>query len=161
MTTVVRADERVFRAHLEDGPFLSGVDRGRWRPVSVNWPFAVIAVSAAPRAGVPGEYAFRFELTNYPQCAPAARLWDAARDAPLEFKNYPTGRHRAQMAFRIDWNNGQALYLPCDRIAIQGHEAWRTQHPSMIWSSADDITKYLRIIYDLLNSNDYTGVRGT
>jgi hypothetical protein len=158
--TTIQADERVFLAHLEDGPFLSGVDRGRWRLVSVNWPYAVIAVSAAPREGAPDEYAFRFQLTNYPETGPTAMLWDAERGAQLDFKQYPTGCSRAQMAFRTDWNGGQALYLPCDRVAIQGHEPWRTQHPSMIWSPTDNITKYLGIIYDLLNSDDYTGVRG-
>ena len=158
--TTIRADERVFTAHLKEGPFLSGVDRGRWRLVSVKWPYSVIGVSAAVREGAPDEYTFRFELTNYPETAPTAQLWDIERGSRLESKKYPTGRARAQMAFRIDWNGGQALYLPCDRIAIQGHEAWRTQHASMIWSPADNITKYLRILYDLLNSHDYTGVRG-
>jgi hypothetical protein len=29
----------------------------------------------------------------------------------------------------------------------------------MIWSPRRDITQYLHVIYELLNSGDYTGVR--
>jgi hypothetical protein len=35
------------------------------------------------------------------------------------------------------------------------------QHPSMVWNPDGDITQYLRIVHDLLNSNDYTGPRCT
>lgn len=153
-------DERVFRAHLEAGPFQSGVDRGRWRLLSVDWPHAVIAVQAADHPGGPPEYAFRFELSNYPQSPPTAQPWDAELGAPLAHVRWPNGRSRIPPAFNPGWKGGLCLYLPCDRLSIEGHDAWRNQHPSMIWSSAGDITQYLRIVYDLLNSGDYTGLRG-
>jgi hypothetical protein len=152
-------DEQVFRAHLERGPYQSGVDRGRWRLISVDWPHAVIAVSAAERINSPSEYAFRFFLSDYPQTLPTAQPWDAEQGKALDFARRPSGRNRVQLAFRIDWKDGQCLYLPCDRGAIEGHEGWRTQHPEMIWSPTGDITQYLKIIYDLLNSEDYTGCR--
>ncbi len=151
-------DERVFRAHLERGPFQSGVARGRWWLVSIDWQHALIAVSAAPREGGPDEYVFRFELNDYPQSAPTAQPWDLERGVPLERGRWPTGRSRVPLAFNPNWNY-QALYLPCDRLAIPGHEPWRTQHPSMVWSPAGDITQYLRIVHELLNSKDYTGPR--
>jgi hypothetical protein len=44
---------------------------------------------------------------------------------------------------------------------MEGHEAWRTQHPSQLWKPNEDITKYLRIVHELLNSGDYTGPRGS
>ena len=44
---LMAVDEQVFRAHLEAGPFQSGVDRGRWRLLSLQWPYALIAVQAA------------------------------------------------------------------------------------------------------------------
>jgi hypothetical protein len=153
-------DELVFRAHLEAGPFQSGVDRGRWRLLSIAWPYAVIAVSAAERPGGPAEYALRFECSNYPQAPPSAQPWDAERGAPLEHARWPGGRSRLPLAFNPNWKGGQCLYLPCDRLSIDGHDGWRSQHPSLIWSPAGDITQYLRIVYDLLNSSDYTGRRG-
>jgi hypothetical protein len=154
-------DERVFRAHVEAGPFQSGVDRGRWRLRSIAWPHAIIAVSAAERLGGPAWYVLRFECSNYPQSPPTAQPWDAERDTPLEHARWPGGRSRVPLAFNPNWRGGQCLYLPCDRLSIDGHDGWRSQHPSMIWSPAGDITQYLRIVYDLLNSSDYTGARGT
>jgi hypothetical protein len=157
----MRPDESTFRAHLEAGPFQSGVDRGRWRLVSIGWPHAVIAVSAAERDGAPGEYAFRFELTNYPTQLPTARPWDPATDAPLAVASWPGGTDRVQYAFNPGYKGGTCLYLPCDRESFDaGHQAWRTQHPEMIWTASRDITHYLRIIHDLLRSKDYKGLRG-
>jgi hypothetical protein len=151
-------DERVFRAHVAGGPFLRGEARKRWRLVSITWPHAVIAVSAVARDGSPSEYGFRFDLTNYPQASPTARPWDLDRDVALDSGQWPTGRSRVAGAFNPGWN-ANALYLPCDRMALPGHDAWRTQHPAMIWSPAGDITQYLRIVHELLNSSDYTGAR--
>lgn len=151
--------ERVFRAHLDQGPFQSGVDRGRWRMVSVNWPCAVIAVRAGERDNSPSEYAFRFELSNYPASPPSACPWNETNNSILEFNSWPGGQGRIPAAFRPDWKNGSCLYLPCDRYSIEGHNGWISQHPEMIWNPQGDITQYLKIIYDLLNSEDYTGVR--
>ncbi len=152
-------DERVFLDHIKRGPFQSGVSRKRWRLISINWPYAIIAVSAVTRPNSPSEYALRFNLKNYPQSAPTARPWNTELDAPLEDGRRPHGISRVPKAFRTDWKNGIALYLPCDREAITGHDAWRTQHPAMIWDPTEGITLYLRIVHELLNSSDYTGIR--
>lgn len=153
-------DERVFRAHVERGPFLSGEDRGRWRLVSVDWPYAVVCVSAARRERGPEEYAFRFELSDYPQSPPTAQPWDLEREVPLDPGRWPTGASHVARAFNPNWN-AQALYLPFDRQAILGHDMWRTQHPHLIWSSDKDITLYLRTLHELLNSPDYAGARSS
>jgi hypothetical protein len=153
-------DERVFRAHVAAGPFQSGVDRGRWRLLSITWPYAIISVSADERPGAPSEYAFRFECSNYPQTAPTAQPWDVARDVALDHTHWPGGRERLAFAFNPGWKGGQCLYLPCDRLSIEGHDAWRNQYPAMMWSPTGDITQYLRIVYDLLHSSNYTGLRG-
>ena len=150
-------DEQVFRAHLVAGPFQSGFDRGRWRLLALNWPHALIAIQAAERIDGPAEYALRFECTNYPQTPPTAQPWDTERDAPLPSARWPSGTNRVPLAFNSGWKNGQCLYLPCDRLSIEGHDPWRSQHPSMIWSPASDITQYLRIVHDLLTSSDYSG----
>jgi len=156
--TQLTPDERQFRADLQGGAFLRGVARGRWRLVKTAWPHAIIAVAAAERAASPTEFGFRFELTNYPQDAPTAQPWDVVGDRPLEPTRWPTGRSRVIAAFNPGVN-AKAIYIPCDRVAIQGHDAWRAQHVSMIWSPAGDITQYLRVLHELLNSGDYTGAR--
>ncbi|MGO8714490.1 MAG: hypothetical protein ACLPP9_09660 [Smithella sp.] len=154
-------DESVFLDHIKGGPFQSGVARERWRLISIHWPYAVISVSASPRPNAPSEYALRFNLQNYPQSAPTARPWDTDLNAPLADNKRPHGVSRVSMAFRTDWKNGIALYLPCDREAIEGHDPWRTQHPAMIWDQNEGITLYLRIVHELLNSSDYTGTRSS
>lgn len=154
-------DESVFRSHVEQGSFQSGVDRRRWRLIKIEWPYVFIAVSAAEREGEPAEYILRFECQNYPQTAPTAQLWDLERGEPLTPERWPAGRNRVPLAFNPGWKNGQCLYVPCDRLSIEGHEAWRNQHPNMIWSPTRNITQYLWIVYDLLNSSDYTGPRRT
>jgi hypothetical protein len=153
-------DERVFRAHLASGPFQSGVDRGRWHFVSLNWPHAVMNVAAAPRESAPSEYGFRFTVDNYPTTAPSARLWDVAANQPLAHARRPWGTGRVALAFRTDWKGDTCLYLPCDREALPGHDTWRSQHPGLIWTPSSDITLYLWVLHDLLRSRDYTGVRG-
>jgi hypothetical protein len=157
----MRLDESAFRTHLSQGAFQSGADRGRWRLLSIDWPFAVIVVSAAERERAPNEFAFRFELSNYPVRLPTARPWDAERNAPLPVNEWPSGANRVQGAFNPGYKGGTCLYLPCDREAFDaGHQAWRSQHPEMIWTASSDITHYLRIIYDLLQSRDYKGIGG-
>lgn len=158
MAEEMSIDERVFRAHVSGGPFQSGVDRGKWRLIEIDWPFVIIAITAAKRANAPEEFFFRFELTNYPQDPPTADLWDIEREIKLEASRRPRGKLRVSLAFRADRNS---LYLPCDRLEIQGHQGWRNQHPSMLWSPDRDITQYTRIIYELLNSLDYSGVSST
>jgi hypothetical protein len=150
--------EKVFREHLAGGPFQSGVDRGRWRLVSVTWPYAVIAVGAAGRTNASSEYAFRFELSNYPVTLPTAQPWNEKDNAPLAASSWPGGTGRVAYAFNPGYKGGSCLYLPCDRSSIEGHDAWRTQHPEMIWDPKGDITQYLRIIHDLLHSENYTGL---
>ena len=157
---LVGPDERVLRAHVQAGPFQSGADRGRWRLLSISWPYAVIAVAAAPRPGAPDEYALRFDLAGYPQSAPTARPWDTDQDAPLPPARWPHGRSRVPQVFRPDWQGGSALYLPCDRVSFQGHDAWQQQHPDLLWKPTHDITHYLGIVHELLISSDYSGVRG-
>jgi hypothetical protein len=62
------------------------------------------------------------------------------------------------MVFRSDWESGKALYIPCDRVAFRGHEAWAQQHSQWAWDPGKDITHYLRLVHQRLNDPDYLGV---
>lgn len=152
-------EERVFRAHVEQGSFQSGAERCWWRLISINWPHAVISIAAALREKAPKEFAFRFELSGYPNALPTAQPWDTEAAAPLPHGKWPTGGARITAVFNPAWNHGQALYLPCDRLAIKDHTAWVTQYPELIWVPEDNITKYLKAVHELLNSESYTGIR--
>lgn len=155
----IRPDHHALLTHLEDAEFQLGVRDGHWRLLAIQWPHAYIAVSAAARTNAPDEYVFRFECTGYPRVAATACLWDMAANVLLPLPRWPAGRLRVPSVFRPDWKDGTCLYLPCDRLSIEGHDAWHRKHPSMCWSEDLGIVRYLHVLGGLLNSSDYTGVR--
>lgn len=146
-------DERAFRADLAKPLFLSGVVEERWRVVRVAWPVALISVVAKDGS----EYVLRFECAGYPAAPPTARLWDSERDAPLTFELWPRSAcgGRLGAVFRRDWKQGSALYLPCDREAVAGHDGWKTEQPSKIWQPSTGIVHYLELVHELLHCRDY------
>ena len=152
----IAPDEAAFRAHLAGAYFQDGVERGRWRLVEINWPHALIAVSAAPRDNGPMEFVLRFQLDGYP-AMPTATPWDPETDQQLAGDRRPKGV-RVGQAFRPDWQNGSALYVPCDRVSCSGHSDWPTRYPSHCWDPTVGIACYLRLVHDLLNDDDYEGV---
>jgi hypothetical protein len=152
-------DERTFRSHLGGARFRAGVDRGDWRLTTDEWvwPHPIIAVGAAARSESPEEVALRFTVDGYPTLAPTSAPWDPEKDQPLPHELWPAG-DRVSLAFNPGWNEN-ALYIPCDRLAIAGHDGWLEQHKAYLWNPSRDICDYLRVIHDLLHSSGYTGVR--
>lgn len=153
-------DLQLLEADLAAPEFRCGAIEGRWRHVATSWPHAVIAVSAPNRPNAPNEYAFRFECSGYRQTAVTAQPWDLAAGTPLAAPRWPTGPSIVASVFRPTWKQGICLYLPCDRMAIEGHDNWRDQHPSRLWQPARGIICYLEQLYDLFHQSDYSGVVG-
>jgi hypothetical protein len=151
-------DERAFRQHVAAARFQIHVDRAHWRVAGDSWPHPVIAVRASPRTGAPAEVALRFDLNGYPVTAPTSAPWDVQANAPLAHELWPTGG-RVAVAFNPNWNGGTAIYIPCDRLAIVGHDAWRDAHRAYLWDPTKDIVDYLKVIHDLLHSPEYSGIR--
>jgi hypothetical protein len=150
--------ERAFRSDLDRQTFQIGTDRGYWQLAELTWPTAVFVVRAAPRPGGPDAFALRLELSGYPATPPAGLLWDLAADNALPPASWPTGG-RAALAFNPHWRP-DAIYLPTDRIGLDGHDPWRQQHPQHVWDPARDIVQYLRLVHEILNDDNYTGVLG-
>jgi hypothetical protein len=160
MNVVIPPARLLLEADLAAPHFRCGEVEGRWRLISVDWPHAVIAVSATPLPGAPSEYAFRFECTGYRQRAATAMPWDPNTNTRLPFARWPTGRSIVASVFRPEFKNGDCLYLPCDRMAFDGHTNWPNEYPSRLWQPSRGIVCYLEQIHDLLNQSDYSGVRG-
>ena len=150
-------DERAVRADLRSARFQLGVDGGRWRLLSFDWPVGLFAVAAADRAGSPVEYALRVDFSGYPQRAPTATPWDVDCNELLSADKRPKG-YRVGRVFRCNWNDGQALYAPWDRVALEGHPNWANDHVIFAWHAQRDIAFFLGCVYELLNDDDYTGV---
>jgi hypothetical protein len=153
----IAPDEKAFRADTSSGRFAAGVDAGDWRLVSIDWPHAIIAITAAPRAGAPGEYCFRFELSGYPNTAATAQAWNVDEDRIATDAERPKVSY-SPSPFRWDWLDGTALYIPCDRVAVQGHHDWPAQHADELWDPTKGISKYVIYVHRRLNEDAYTGL---
>jgi hypothetical protein len=153
-------DQLLLEADLAAPEFRCGEFENRWRHVATTWPHVVIAVAAAERPNCPTEFAFRFECSGYRQTPVTAQPWDTAANAPLPAPRWPTGNGIVTSVFRPDWKGGVCLYLPCDRVALDGHSEWPAQYPNRLWQPARGIVCYLEQIHDLLNQSGYAGLRG-
>jgi hypothetical protein len=160
MTAVVPPYHLLLQADPAAPEFRRGGIEGKWRHVETTWPHVTIAVSAAARANAPNEHGLRFECSGYRHTPVTAQPWDLAARRPLAPPRWPAGRSIVPSVFRPEWKSGQCLYLPCDRMSIEGHGDWVHKHPNRLWQPQRGIICYLEQVYDLLNQDDYTGVRG-
>ncbi|KJJ97347.1 hypothetical protein UB44_17055 [Burkholderiaceae bacterium 26] len=144
-------DEQSLRADLVSARFLSGEDRNRWQFKKLEWPFVYISVIARDLR----EYTLRLDCSGFPTTPPTGTFWDLSTNSKLSFDKWPLGGERLQLAFKPGWKNGDALYIPCDRESIVGHDCWFAQYPQLIWKPAKGITHYLEVVHDLLQSRDY------
>ena len=143
-------DERAFRADVAKPAFRLAQAEGRWRLVQIAWPFVQIAV----RASDAHDYVLRLNCAGYPQDPPTGGPWDA--DTEKSFRSTVAAKQRGPSGHRVrpDWKGGTALYLPCDRESIAGHDNWRLELPSKIWRPATGINQYLELVHELLNCPD-------
>lgn len=136
--------------HLEAAPFLLGEMGGRWRLRDVAWPFVFIDVTAKDGRA----YTLRLQCDGYPGL-PTGAFWDAAVGNWLPSHCWPRAGARFGSALRTDWQGGTALYIPCDRASIAGHEVWLDLHPAWAWSPSVGIARYLEVVWTMLNGEDY------
>lgn len=144
-------DEQSLRADIASARFLSGEDRNRWHLKMLEWPFLYVNVSA--RDGC--EFTLRLNCSGFPVSPPTGTFWDLSQKKRLAFEKWPKGGERIQLAFKQSWKNGDALYIPCDRESIVGHDNWPAQYPQLIWKPIKGICQYLGVVHDLLQSRDY------
>lgn len=150
-------DQRAFEADVAKAAFRLGEVESRWRFIETAWPHVFIGVVAKDGR----EYVLRLDCTGYPQTPPTGGPWDKAENQMLAFDRWPQGQGgRVSAVFRTDWKSGTALYLPCDREGIAGHENWRHEMPSKIWRPADGIVQYLELVHELLHCRDYASPVG-
>lgn len=148
--------QRAYEEDLHGARFQRGVALTKWRLVSGEWPNPVMAITAAKRETGPDEYFFRFDLNDYAVRAPTSQIWDPIENKPLAAARRPWGSENIRIAFRTNWQ--PALYIPCDRVALETHPKWATKPGA--WRQGHDITHYLNYVHDLLNSAGYTGMAG-
>jgi hypothetical protein len=140
----------IFLEHLNSAEYQSGEIEGRWGIINSEnrqtWPILFFWIIST----VGNKYYFKFDFTGYPQCAPTAIIWDIDEDLPLSKEKRPNSTPRQNQAFK-EWGK-PCNYLPCDRMAFEGHPTWPQLHPTLIWNSQkDNFLKYLNELYQILN----------
>ena len=151
-------DESAFRSHIDQAPFLIGVDDGLWgicgSPEAIIWPHVDIWCKATPPKNLGSDrYYFHFNLAGYPADAPTAMLWDTDRKDMLEISKWPHWSVHLQDVCKPGWQGGRALYAPCDRssVANNSHAEWQQKHKAFYWRPESTIVQYLRFLSRILN----------
>lgn len=151
-------DLECFKKHVAMPPFQMGLDACDWAFVHDNefiqWPSVFLWIKAAEKANSPEKYYFKFDLEKYPAIAPTACPWDIDTQQPLSPDKWPRGSKYVSKVFNPSWKP-QALYAPCDRIAMEGHEQWAEKYKNLWWRPDFTIVTYLKYLHKLLNSGDY------
>jgi hypothetical protein len=136
--------------HLNLAEYQSGEIEGRWGTIAnenrPNWPIFIIWVKNSTNE----RYNFRFDFSDYPNLAPTAVIWDLENNRALAPDKRPSTSKRAVQVFK-NWGK-ECNYLPCDRMAIDGHPTWAQEHSALIWNpKRDTFFKYLNEVYQILN----------
>jgi hypothetical protein len=142
----LNAEEQALRDHLRSAPFLSGEDESRWRLREVRWPYVLVDA----RTYYDQWFTLRLRCDGYPRQAPTGGFWDTASDAPLAAARWPRAQINCGQALRTDWQGGTALYIPCDRQSISGHDQWMQLYPAWLWDPSIGLIRYLTVVSTLL-----------
>lgn len=146
----VPTDHAKLLDHLEQAPFVMGEINGRWEVREISWPFVFIDVRARDKR----QFTLRLQCDGYPSL-PTGAFWDLVNGSWLPADRWPRTGARFGGALRTDWQGGTALYIPCDRNSIAGHEQWLQLYPAWAWDPIIGITRYLEVVWMMLNGEDY------
>lgn len=150
-------DEALFREHLASDAYVIGEARGKWQlvggPDVIVWPNPVFCVQANRRFVPSGKLYLRLDLLHYPQHAPTGCPWNIEANARLDSGQWPKGGGNVSRVFNPAWNPS-ALYAPCDRVAMGGHDAWQQRFPNWWWKPTFTFIRYLQFVHITLNPNE-------
>lgn len=139
-------EQQTLHDHLHSALFLSGEDDERWKFREDRWPYVFIDVRSLDNQW----YTLRLRCDGYPRQAPTGSFWDASSNVPLAAGRWPRAAKTCGQALRTDWQGGSALYIPCDRQSISGHDQWAQLYPAWLWSPSIGLTRYLSVVSELL-----------
>lgn len=149
-------DRVIFDRDIAAAPFLEGVARNRWALETLDWPHGLFDVTASDAR----VFHLRLNFEGYPADPPTGGLWDPDTGTIPAPNKWPTGDAAFASVFRRDWQNGTALYMPLDRISLNGHHEWTSQHPHLVWRPDFGLVQYLAEVHRLLNMRGYHGIPG-
>lgn len=137
--------EEALRRHLSEIPYTRGLVNKRWGPSCIDGSHVTLPLFIPH-----GKVGLRLDLTGYPDMAPQGVFWDLKTDSRLRDESWPLLRSGNQ-AFRTDWEGGSALYIACDRTALNHHPEWAQDHPLTNWRPDIGVARYVIVVADLLD----------
>lgn len=163
-------DQLRFEEHLKLPEYRRGEIQGFWgrefitdqnSELGPKWPLSLFWISVPPKGKNKIErYYLRMDLSNYNVVAPASCFWDLGKNARLENRLWPKITGPFAQAFRIDWQNPYELYAPWDRGGINAHQNWVQDNMAVSWKAGQStISRYLEIMHEILNSENYHGTK--
>jgi hypothetical protein len=151
---MIKPDEALFHAHMKEAAFQSGADRGKWgfaeSDPPAEWPYQLVWIESDKQFVSSGRITLRFTLDEYPAKPPSAVPWDLQKQHVLPPNEWPKGEGNVSKVFNPGWNS-TALYAPCDRVAMVGHDAWKTALACWWWTNEKTIVLYLEFVHRCLN----------
>lgn len=136
-------NELRLRGDLASTAFEDGVSAGHWRLIDLTWPALTVAICAGA-----GELVVRIDVDGYPAVPPYGTTWDLGLNAPLAPALWPRGPGTEQ-TYKKGWYapSDNAIYLACDRAALQAHPDWATRYRERAWNPARTIPFYLNELH--------------
>jgi len=162
----VNSAQRLLEADLDRPEFRIGVEKGQWalaeQVSEASWPFVYTWVTAAPRDKAPARWLVRWDVDGYNAQRATGAFWDPEKQDFLDKAAWPKCQGGSVPAgvFKTDgWAApGKGFYPPYDRLAWPGHEVqWTTSHPELLWTAANTLTDFIRLVHWWLNSEAYLG----
>ena len=144
-------NETAFRKHLRQDAFQLGIDDGRWRLVSINWPRAVVALSAPDKLD---EYFIRFRLNDYPAHPPGIELWNEKNHVTIPPECWPAWFNHFIAAsypdlITVDPSPYSPELLQLSLFIATRKECTRRD----CWSASGDLTQCLLPMTDYLSNS--------
>ncbi len=136
-------------ADLAEPWFRDGVVGGRWRVRAFAFPTLDVEVLGAGNDGKERWWGFKILLDNFPSQPPHARIWDFAKDAPLDAAGRPNWDQRVRTSFQV-WGC-DAVYRPWDRVTGP-HGDNALKKPILAWRADRRLSFVLEDLHGLLNS---------
>jgi hypothetical protein len=137
-------------ADIAEPAFASGLEDGRWRILSFNFPILNFAIAATEPDGKASEYGFRAELSNFPSAAPHVRIWDQDANSALPAERRPKGGGRVEKTFQV-WSD-DTVYRPWERNTGP-HNNIATTLPHLAWRPSCHLSFIFEDLHAILNSN--------
>lgn len=152
-------DERALVGQLQSTRFLAGVDEGRWRIVSLDFPMIVVRINACDLDGVHCvSMEFQLVCDDFPAKAPFVQRWDYVNNSRPPAPDGPPGVKDALKDWTHKGKHG-GVYRAWQRYASV-HNNWAAKRPDEAWRRDRPLVFIMEQLYALVSEQaDWLALR--